>query len=1623
MILGVFDNDIISNIDSLVKKYKNLNLEQSVTQMMIDGIKDAEIEATLVKQGYNTETIKETINTTKSNSAKASEIGMTNVLTSSVKKLTIAKKALNIAMSVFGGIIATMAFTAIIEGITALVNKEKELAEATRQATQEFNESNNTISDYVDKYKDLHDALINAGEDEEESYNIKKQILDLQTELNDKYGEEYGKINLIGDAYSDATEKIKKYNKELAQSYLNDNTEGIEQAKKKMTKEMSYNLSDTGINAVTKEGQELKKIVEEFGRGLELEYETANDNIFSISITADPQEAYDTINDFMSYLREKSKDLGDENLFDFILERSSSELNNAKSIIDEYGEQYQQALLNEIITDDSLNKQYEKLIRYVNDYNEAVLKSENPYSDENVQKAAENLQKYEDILKNDNIYENYGNIIDEVLNEADRRIYNFINDFSNGKYKINLTNMTGISDIDKTEFLSWYDSSSFEDVEFFNKIMKEYDVSIEEVADALVYLDKIQEETFNESNNKEIKGITEIISKLDEMSEKWSEVDNLYQTFKDEEFKAFDASELQKIADTFQEISDVNIEDFLSVLSNPNSSTEEVQHAFDVLAAEFVYASGCLDDLTDSNADLIAKELELRGVTDANTIVMNHLAASKEYAAYSGKNLVDATYEEINAFINESTASDMAKAAISRYYLSKIDANNLTLSTSGDVKNIMNLVEACGKGVTALTAFYKAKKGIEEAQTEVNKLLSNPVNITLAKNPKSSVGEQLTQQFNIIKQESENIQKGLDDAQKEINDAMNFGFSYSGDTDSNNNNGGGGSGSKDQEQEPTVFDWMQQKIEILNNEIEKLKDNMDSVVGYKNKNTYADDSIKKMQEEIDLYNQMIDKYQERANTIGLSEEYIQKIKEGTLQIEDVSDEDLSNKIQDYQDWQDEIENCESSIKDLLKDIEEMQYQKLDNIINEYEILSSSISNCIDTQDQLISLMEQAGEEITFEDYDSLAKKQMEIMNLNAKYYDALKEEMNKLNLQEGSEEWEEYNSQLNEFKQNIISGAQAIEDYKDKIFELTFKELDNFNSKLEEINSTISVMHDLIGDVDLITEEGLTDRGLAQVALYAQELANAQKQSAEYTNAMDALDEALDSGLITQEEYNEALSEYRAGQESAVQAAKEAQSAIINIIKEGIQAQIDAKQEEIEATKEQLNAEKELNDYRESITDKSNQIAVLQKQIATLSLSTAREDIAKRLELEEQLADLQKELYDEQADKALEDQQDALDEELENYTEIKEDEMEELESNLDKQQEAIKEYLDKVQNNYSTVYEILKQYGDSYNLSALEDLTNPWESGSDAAFTCSEAIGNVCSDINYSISNIDTSPIYNLINAFKDLAEQFKGFSSSNGYQDVTSQGEWHKNDTGWWYGNSDDDYVSDGIYTINGKQYGFNKDGYMKTGWHEIDGDWYYFEPENGQLVKSTWRQDKKGDWYYLTSNGTMATNSAIKSQSSDGYYYVNDDGKWDGLELTEEEIKRLGYKVAYKKGTKNAKKGIALTDEEGLGSEVIITKYGALRQLDSGDNVFNAEQVKNLHELSSGNMSQSMLSTFTNMIKDMFNGFEINKDFREINITSPLIAIDGTGLSSSEVKDVIKDEVSNLPDRIMKAIKYNLR
>lgn len=701
----------IASIDALIKKYGELNLAESTAQMLADGVGEAEAEAALVKQGYNAELVKQEINTAKTNAAKVTETETTQALTTAERALTAAKTAGNAALKAFGGILVTVAISAFISKIFELATAEKELAQATKDSAQELQNQNNTIDDYVTQYEQLHQALLDAKGDEEETYNIKSQLLELQKQINEQYGDEYGKINLVTDAYKDQTEALKDYNKELAQSYLNENVEGIENATNKMTKDRHYNLSYTGISSFTEEGQALKEIAERYeSQGMTILDEYGDGSQFSIHLNADVTSAEETINSFMNDVREKAEELGNSDLFDSVLEMSSSSLEDVTDVLDKYEDSYKNALTSEIITDNDLAAVYEEALTAIEEYNDAVLSAEDPYTDESVARSRQNLELIKSELTTEE-WEKYKYVIEDLFNSVDTRLYDLYNDLStNDAFQVLKEDLNGLTDVDLSAM------ADDDIVDSFDKLIEstsDYGASVEELIDLLVELGVVQSTVASEIENAALP------YDWDALNEEIDSIQGAYQSIQaaQEEYNEYGYVSL----DTLQALISLDSE-YLSCLIDENGQLQLNSVAYQNLVqaklaeAEASAVSQAIDELNN-----LQKRENIQSSYDyveANALLAQSLSAlSGSYSAVMNSAAAAAQAQALSAAIEGAQNRGVDQADIENV-ISNLNAKlQLIRSTSVGVS------ESFGKMNNAMNGFEDSTNGATDALDEQKEAL------------------------------------------------------------------------------------------------------------------------------------------------------------------------------------------------------------------------------------------------------------------------------------------------------------------------------------------------------------------------------------------------------------------------------------------------------------------------------------------------------------------------------------------------------------------------------------------------------------------------------------------------------------------------------------------------------------------------------------------------------------------------------------------------------------------------------------------------------------------------------------------------------------------------------------
>lgn len=554
--------------------------------------------------------------------------------------------------------------------------------------------------------------------------------------------------------------------------------------------------------------------------------------------------------------------------------------------------------------------------------------------------------------------------------------------------------------------------------------------------------------------------------------------------------------------------------------------------------------------------------------------------------------------------------------------------------------------------------------------------------------------------------------------------------------------------------------WTEKLINRVSSALDKLKDKVSNTyIGWSARNHSLSKAMEKTKEAINTQQQAYEQYMQKAASVGLSQEYVHKIQNGSLDVETITDESLADRIEEYETWYDKASDCSDAIEDLKTQLAELARQKFDNI-NTY------FSGLMETTEKSISRLE-IKEKNTFKVpkagiYNSLYDETRSLINYNTQRVqqleDALDSAVNSGYIESGSEAWrdmyneilevrnatEEYKLQLQDIsrrsyeallkpieqelakleqRKNVIENMQdrlalqgyaaakglyerqlrdsesrlktlkeqaarlqqnmqdavskgletgsddwvdmrsAIDDNVISVMELEnsiielnsairdleWDKFDRFQNSISRITGESDFMIDMFGKDDTYGEDGkLTEEGSAVIGLHAQNYFAYREQARAYKDEVDKINKELENDTANAtliDRKNDLIDAYQ----NAAKAAHDEYEAVIELGKDGYQAQIDSIQELIDAKKKQLETDKSLYEYQKNIAEKAKNIADIQKQLSALSNDDSEENRAKIQKLKADLTDAQKDLEDAQYDKWYSDQQDMLDRLAEEY--------------------------------------------------------------------------------------------------------------------------------------------------------------------------------------------------------------------------------------------------------------------------------------------------------------------------------------------------------------------------------------
>ncbi len=650
-----------------------------------------------------------------------------SILARSVSQLGVGfKSLLSIFVSNPVAVIATL--TGSVIGLTYVIGKFQDTAKNAAKTASEFsssmssanstyNKESDSLNDLTEKYEDLREQLISAKGDEEKTYDIKSQLLELQEQLNDIYGDECEKVNLVTDAYKDQTSELKKNAKQKADNYLNTHVDEINEATKKMTTNYEYELGNFNYGLQDASvGNELHEQIKKLAEKSGIEWDDNKGFVFK----GIAEEASKAIDQFMTDVR-KLRD-SEDGLSDGIINNlkafdssMSDQLGVANEIIDGYQETYETAQMAQIASDKDLSQGYNEAVSAVEAYNDAVSKSDNPYDDENVKEAWNNLQTVKSgIQSNEDEWGQYSNIMDKVFSSASDDVYSFYQAIQNDDSIKSLTNdFQGLTDIDLQSMANDDTEDSFDKL---CKAAKKYGLEVQDVIDLLIQLGivqgKVQEQNSNETpisftdalNSSEYKDVKEKLLDLANagqltgnaleglaggqqlMNETGLSAEALAQKINglvnaSTQLSSMSA-QISKMSDMLADKKngtvasasdlagfDVSVrgleswDKFEEVIGSSESSMDQCQKAANALATEWVNSENFLANLTDANKQYYITQLDQMGVENASAVVEQALANKRaEEAAQTEYNTTATEYNTKAKTENEKVTTDLIDA-------------------------------------------------------------------------------------------------------------------------------------------------------------------------------------------------------------------------------------------------------------------------------------------------------------------------------------------------------------------------------------------------------------------------------------------------------------------------------------------------------------------------------------------------------------------------------------------------------------------------------------------------------------------------------------------------------------------------------------------------------------------------------------------------------------------------------------------------------------------------------------------------------------------------------------------------------------------------------------------------
>lgn len=447
--------------------------------------------------------------------------------------------------------------------------------------------------------------------------------------------------------------------------------------------------------------------------------------------------------------------------------------------------------------------------------------------------------------------------------------------------------------------------------------------------------------------------------------------------------------------------------------------------------------------------------------------------------------------------------------------------------------------------------------------------------------------------------------------------------------------------------EPEKIDWIEVAIDRIERAIDSLKTTADSAYKtLKTRLTATYDEMSAVNKELEIQQAAYSRYMQEANSVGLSPDLAALVQKGAIDI-NLYDPETAEQIKEYQEWYEKALDCKDAIQQLHEELASLYEDNFKKVQTDFDNQLALLEHLTNTYETGLDGIEKSGYLASTDYYKALqdversniAVMQKELADLT-KYYS---EAMNSGEIEEGSEAWYSMQTSINDVKEALQEATVQLQDYENSMRELEWSYFDYIQDRIGQLTQESDFLIDLLSGSDLYLDSGqLSDEGLATVGLHAQNYDVYMAQADQYAEEIKNINKELandpnNTKLIERRE------ELLKLQQDSILAAEDEKQAIVDMVEEGIQIELDNLKELIDLYKDSLDNAKDLYEYQKSIEEKSENISNLQKQLSAYENDTSEETRAKVQQLKVDLSEAQEDLQETEYDKFISDYKKLLD--------------------------------------------------------------------------------------------------------------------------------------------------------------------------------------------------------------------------------------------------------------------------------------------------------------------------------------------------------------------------------------------